>query len=170
MIYALITSAFKCWAKKSSLCKTNCGGGVGKPAHQHAQHTKAASQQRCQADRSYHSLSPHAIQWEGLCFAEEGKYFADLIPFSASSCRPPQGHMDNADLRSGCCTRHAGNVPSCGRQSHVPWGCTPLSWGCWGLALCTGTIKHPWDISLMASDLGSSDVAVAVGTGGISVF
>lgn len=49
-------------------------------------------------------------------------------------------------------------------------GLHPTVLGVLGLALCTGTIKHPWDISLMASDLGSSDVAVAVGTGGISVF
>lgn len=170
MIYALITSAFKCWAKKSSLCKTNCGGGVGKPAHQHAQHTKAASQQRCQADRSCHSLSPHAIQWEGLCFAKEGKYFADLIPLSASSCRPPQGHMDNADLRSGCCTRHAGKEPQLQQAVPCAMGLHPTVLGVLGLALRTGTIKHPWDIGLMASDLGSSDVAVAVGTRGVSVF
>lgn len=47
MIYALITSAFKCRAKKSSLCKNNFCGGVGEPAHHRAQQAKAPSQQRC---------------------------------------------------------------------------------------------------------------------------
>lgn len=78
--------------------------------------------------------------------------------------------MDNADLRSGCCTRHAGKEPQLQQAVPCAMGLHPTVLGVLGLALRTGTIKHPWDIGLMASDLGSSDVAVAVGTRGVSVF
>lgn len=46
MIYALITSAFKCQAMKSSLCKNNFCGGVGKPTHHRTEQAKGPPQQR----------------------------------------------------------------------------------------------------------------------------
>ena len=59
MIYALITSAFKCRAKKSSLCKNNFCGGVGKPTRHPAQQAKAPSQQRCRESGAEGRFHPH---------------------------------------------------------------------------------------------------------------
>lgn len=46
MIYALITSAFKCRAMKSSHCKNNFCGGVGKSTRHHTEQAKGPPQQR----------------------------------------------------------------------------------------------------------------------------
>ena len=59
MIYALITSAFKCRAKKSSLCKNNFCGGVGKPARHCTQQAEVPSQQRCRESGAEGRFPPH---------------------------------------------------------------------------------------------------------------
>lgn len=66
MIYALITSAFKCRAKKGSLCKNNFCGGVGKVACHCAQQAKAPSQQRRQQSGAKGRFPPqHHLVPEG---------------------------------------------------------------------------------------------------------
>lgn len=59
VIYALITSAFKCRAKKSSLCKNNFCGGVGKPARHRARQAKVPSQRRCRESGAEGHFLPH---------------------------------------------------------------------------------------------------------------
>lgn len=195
MIYALITSAFKCWATKSSLCKTNFCRGLGKPAHYHAQHTKAPSRQRCwvaslvvfmccvKGSASSGMEKPHGVWAGGTQLA--GEYGAAHQSWPSYSAPKGAG-------RSAGCTRHAlapfpsllpshevspelpkGTAAAPGRHAaacpHTA-GLQPAVLWVLGLAVHTCLAKHCWDFSLMAISLGSSDAAVAAGIGGLPVF
>lgn len=68
MIYALITSAFKGWANKSSLCKNNFCGRCGETHPSSHSAGKAPSQQRCRGRLSHH---PHLAS-KGMWCWEDG--------------------------------------------------------------------------------------------------
>lgn len=68
MIYALITSAFKGWANKSSLCKNNFCGRCGETHPSSHSAGKAPSQQRCRGRLPHH---PHLAS-KGMWCWEDG--------------------------------------------------------------------------------------------------